>query len=109
MHKKNYDFSGHDKYTSSDNYVYIHNAFWNDLQRITLSYEHNKFLLGDLGIWMDILDLHSSVEDEIITVALQARLKKLYSSETLPEELLNGKDHESVKKLIGKAWKIRMK
>lgn len=84
-----------------DNYVYIHNAFRNDLDRIIARCENDTFVLGDLEQWRDILDLHSRVEDEIIVVALQARLKD--NGATLPEELTNGKDHEDVKNLIDKA------
>ena len=92
-----------------DNYVYIHNAFRNSLQRIISNCENQKSNNDgtddstDLENWRDIIDLHSRVEDELIVVAVQARLKKNGSEKTLPESLLSGKDHESVKDLLGKA------
>ena len=87
-------------------YVYIHNAFRNDLQSIITSCEEDKFTKGDLEQWKEILDLHSRVEDEIIVVALQARLKqqkKDSNVDDIPEELLSGHGHDSVKQLISKS------
>ena len=86
-------------------YVYIHNAFRNDLQSIITSCEEDKFAIGDLEQWKEILDLHSRVEDEIIVVALQARLKQKKDSnhDDIPEELLSGNGHDTVKQLISKS------
>lgn len=88
-----------------DNYVYIHNAFRNDLQRMIASCENESFVPSELERWRDILNLHSRVEDEIIIVALQARLKETKSSSKLPQEIITGNDHDSVKKLTEKALK----
>ena len=90
-----------------DNYVYIHNAFRNDLQRIITTCENDSFVPGELERWRDILNLHSRVEDEIIIVALQARLKETKSSSSVPEKIANGDDHDSVKELTEKALKSR--
>lgn len=87
-------------------YVYIHNAFRNDLQSIITSCEEEKFAIGDLEQWKEILDLHSRVEDEIIVVALQARLKqqkKDSNDDDIPEELLSGNGHDSIKQHINKS------
>ena len=65
-------------------------SFRNDLQRIITLCEEDKFSVGDLEQWTEILDLHSRVEDEIV-VALQARLKENKdSNDKIPEELLSG-------------------
>jgi len=88
----------------TSDYVFIHNAFRNDLQRIITSCEQDKFFVGDLEQWKEILDLHSRVEDEIIVVALQARLNENKdSNDKIPEELLSGNGHDSVKQLISKS------
>ena len=85
----------------ADNYVYIHNAFRNDLQRIITNCEHNKFNIDELINWKEILELHSRVEDEIIVVALQARLRR-QKEDKLPNEILNGTDHDKVAMLTEK-------
>ena len=81
--------------------MYIHNAFRNDLQRMITSCENNKFTVGELETWRDILELHSRVEDEIIVVALQARLRR-QKEDRLPNEILNGGDHDAVALLTDK-------
>ena len=79
-------------------------SFRNDLQRIITLCEEDKFSVGDLEQWTEILDLHSRVEDEIIVVALQARLKENKdSNDKISEELLSGNGHDSVKQLISKS------
>jgi len=84
-----------------DNYVYIHNAFRNDLRRIVASCEEGNFAKGELERWRDILKVHSRVEDEIVVPALLARLEG--SPEELPQELAGGDDHEAVESLVEKA------
>lgn len=88
-----------------DNYVYIHNAFRNDLQRIVASCENNGFILSELESWRDILNLHSRVEDEIIIVGLKACLRELNLLERLLHEIGNSSDHKLVKDILGKALK----
>ena len=91
-----------------DNYVYVHNAFRNDLTRIIASCESkgrmDANIQKDLEEWTLILDVHSIFEDEVIVVALQTRMKELgISIDEIPQELLGSKDHDSVKDLISKA------
>ena len=69
--------------------------------------ENNKFIPSELESWRDILDLHSRIEDEIIVVALQARLKEKGASDKLPDELVNGDDHEGVKSSIAKCLECK--
>jgi hypothetical protein len=83
-----------------DNYVYIHNAFRNDLQRMITALENNNFSIAELERWDEIFELHSRTEDEIYVVALQARLKRDKSSDNIPNTLLSGNDHTRVKKLV---------
>ena len=82
------------------NYVFIHNAFRNDLQRMINAAKDNKLIPSELENWSDTLDLHSRFEDEVIVVALQARLKHLDSTDVIPNELLSGNDHVQIKELL---------
>mmetsp|Transcript_26792 Transcript_26792/g.56574 ORF Transcript_26792/g.56574 Transcript_26792/m.56574 type:complete len:246 (+) Transcript_26792:252-989(+) len=82
------------------NYVYMHNAFRNDLQRMIVACDNGSFVESDLVQWRTILGRHSRLEDEIYVPALQSRLK---DDEKLPEKLTDGKDHQSIDELVEKA------
>lgn|ERR1712211_96493 len=86
-----------------DNYVYVHNAFRNDLTRIIAACESNKYVKSELENWALILQVHSRFEDEVILPALQARMKELNRSSELPAQLSDGRDHDDCKKLLSKA------
>ena len=86
-----------------DNYVYIHNAFCNDLTRIIATCVSNTFVLKELEQWASILEVHFRFEDEVIIVALKARMKDLQQSTQLLTELTDGKDHNHVKNLLTSA------
>ena len=94
-----------------DNYVYVHNAFRNDLSRLILlsssssddSSNGNKLLneiRSSFSTWKEALEVHSKIEDELFLPFLQARLKRLDEKVEIPEALTNGKDHEHVEALI---------
>lgn len=82
-----------------DNYVYIHNAFRNHLKSIRMACERGQDISGELRKWVDILNLHSRVEDELLIPALQARLKN-NEEKKIPANILSGKDHDEVKEHI---------
>lgn len=92
-----------------DNYVYIHNAFRNDLIRIIANCKSNAYIPGELEEWASILEVHSRFEDEVIIVALQARMKELQQTSQLPAELVDGKDHDGVKDLLSQAMETDSK
>lgn len=85
-----------------DNYVFIHNAFRNDLIRIVKmvkgSSKVTKAISDEFDSWTKILDLHTRVEDELIIPVLKARCSK----KEIPKEILEGSDHEELLKIITK-------
>lgn len=57
-----------------DNYVYVHNAFRNDLQAMIAEAEAGVDVRVRFATWKEALEVHSRIEDELFLPALVARI-----------------------------------
>merc|ERR1711998_153635 len=79
-----------------DNYVFVHNAFRNDLAGMIAASAKGVDVGARFAIWKEALDVHSRIEDELFLPALQGRI----GAEALPSSLTDASAYRAVDKLV---------